>query len=212
MYIYRSMLVHLCVVSTCAISHLLWNVLIASGAMNEPVMADTLPLTTECSQWIVTIKSVMNLPTCIAQTDECAVCGTHQMPNVGQLMVYMSCIVILCPGLGGYKPLFVIPIHVHNPINTDEWVSSYSFGKNARILFSERTCIVPVLCCMVITCMYILVRSYTWSSIGQTWLPDTIKYIHSQSSRHETQIFPFVGCTRSVPCTLLCLLAIMRNL
>ena len=24
-----------------------------SGAMNEPVMADTLPLTTECSHWIV---------------------------------------------------------------------------------------------------------------------------------------------------------------
>ena len=57
--------------SICAISHLLWNVLIASSAMNEPVMADTLPLTTECSHWIVTM-SIMSLPTCIAQTDGCA--------------------------------------------------------------------------------------------------------------------------------------------
>ena len=47
---------------------ILWNVLIASGTMNEPVMADTLPLTTECSPWIVTM-SMNSMPTCIAQTD-----------------------------------------------------------------------------------------------------------------------------------------------
>ena len=62
-----------------ACSHILWNVLIGSGAMNEPetfgyarlVMADTLPFTTEFSHWIVTI-SIMSLLTCIAQTDGCA--------------------------------------------------------------------------------------------------------------------------------------------
>ena len=56
----------------CVLSHtlILWNVLIAidSGAMNEPVMADTLPLTTECSHWIVPM-SMMSMPACIALTD-----------------------------------------------------------------------------------------------------------------------------------------------
>ena len=69
---YNSYNMYICAfVSICAASHLLWNVLIGSGAMNEPVMADTLPFTTECSHWIVTM-SVMSLPTCIAQTDGCA--------------------------------------------------------------------------------------------------------------------------------------------
>ena len=39
-----------------------------SGAMNEPVMADILPLTTECSHWIV-IMHMMTMRACIAQND-----------------------------------------------------------------------------------------------------------------------------------------------
>ena len=50
--------------------------------MNEPVMAETLPLTTECSPWIVPIP-IMSMPTCIAQADGRAkFCYTHQRPNV----------------------------------------------------------------------------------------------------------------------------------
>ena len=68
-----SLLVHLCVfVHVCAISHFnameCFDSYSTSGVMNEPVMADTLPLTTECSQWIVTM-SMMSLPACIALTD-----------------------------------------------------------------------------------------------------------------------------------------------
>ena len=90
---------HNILVSICALSHLLWNVLKASGAMNESVMEDTLPLTTECSHWIVTM-SIMSMPTCIAQADGCAKFSyIYQRPNVGLLMVYIFCIVMLCSGL-----------------------------------------------------------------------------------------------------------------
>ena len=66
-----SLLVHLRVCGhMCAISH--FNTMECfdsyTGAMNGPVMADTLPPTTECSHWIVTM-SVMSMPACIAQTD-----------------------------------------------------------------------------------------------------------------------------------------------
>ena len=62
-------------VAICVLSHtlILWNVLIANGAMNEPVMADTLPLTTECSRWIVPM-SMMSMPGCIAQADRDVQC------------------------------------------------------------------------------------------------------------------------------------------
>ena len=69
--------------------------------MKEPVMADTLPLTTECSHWIVTM-SMMSLPACIAQTDmdlQCFAKLTKGQMYIGLLIVCMSCIVILCPGL-----------------------------------------------------------------------------------------------------------------
>ena len=39
-----------------------------SGAINEPVMADTLPLTTKRSHWIVPL-SMMSMPACMAQAD-----------------------------------------------------------------------------------------------------------------------------------------------
>ena len=67
-----SLLVHLCLWPyVCYLTHQYYgNVLITiySGAMNEPVMADTLPLTTEYSLWIVPM-SMMSLSACIAQTD-----------------------------------------------------------------------------------------------------------------------------------------------
>ena len=110
-----SLLVHLCIVSICAISHLLWNVLIASGAMNEPVMADTLPFTTESSHWIVTM-SIMILPTCIAQTDGCAVYYTHQRPNVGLHVNGVH--VIYChivPWTWRLENFHLLSLHVLNP-------------------------------------------------------------------------------------------------
>ena len=64
-------------VHICAFSQLLLNVLIASGAMNEPVITDTLPLTIECSHWIATM-SMMSTPACIAQTDMDVRCFVNQ--------------------------------------------------------------------------------------------------------------------------------------
>ena len=68
--------------------------MMASGAMNESVMANTLSLSIECSPWIVH-TSIMSMPTCSAQTDGHAnFCYTHQSLIVG---LFYGVHVLYCP-------------------------------------------------------------------------------------------------------------------
>ena len=133
--------------------------------MNESVMADTLPLTTECSPWIVPM-SIMSLLACIAQTDGRAkFCYMrHQRPKIGLLIVCMSCIVILFPGLCFCSPYMYITL------NTDVGEITCSFGNNTYCsvyIHSARHLLHGYICILIHVIMHALAKQRR--SIGR-WL------------------------------------------